>query len=227
MAITAPSTGRPDTTRPPSTTMAGSEVAPPTRLRRHPAWVWGGIALITVGGTVSAAMYSSSSDDNEVLAVREAVVRGEVIGQDDLVVVRVGVDPAVATIPASELSAIVGQHAATDLPPGGLLAPGQVTAQSIPPKDYSVVGLSLTGAMVPGDQVQPGDKVRVVATTGEGGDVSTAAPESIEAVVVGVSPDDVTGNVLVSVQVPRENGPRLTLLATAGKASIVLDSSEG
>ena len=226
MTITAPSPGHPEAARSQTKNAASSEIAPPTRLRRHPGWVWGGVAFVCASAVVSVALYNSSSDATEFLAVREAIVRGQVIEQDDLVTVRVGVDPAVATVPAGELETVVGQHAATDVPVGGLLAPGQFTTASVPPADHSVVGLSLTGAMVPADQVGPGDKVRVVATTGEGGEVSTAAPESIEAVVVGLSVDDITGNVLISVQVPRESGPRLALLATAGKASVILDSAE-
>lgn len=217
---------------PPAQTSAkeprATEVAPPVRLRRHALWVWTGAALIAAGGVVSVGLYGASSDAHEVLAAREPLTRGQVIEADDLATVSIELDPAVASVPASELDRLVGQFAAADVPAGGLLSAEQVTSQAVPPQGQSVVGLSLTGAMVPGQNLQPGDKVRVVATAGANGEVSdTTTPEAIAATVVAVSVDDVTGNLQVEVQVPQETGPRLALLATAGKAALVLDPSEG
>jgi len=227
MTTIAPAPGAGSPARATSKDAGTADVAPPVRLRRHPAWVWGGVATVFAGAVAGASLWSASSDANEILAAREPLTRGQIIEQDDLATVRVGLDPAVSSIPASELDAIVGQYAAMDVPAGGLLAAEQVTDQALPAQGQSVVGLSLTGAMVPTQHLQPGDKVRVVATAGPNGEIAdTTTPESIPATVVGVSVDEVTGNLQVEVQVSRESGPRLALLATAGKAAVVLDSAE-
>src|SRR5690606_29986088 len=126
-----------------------ADVAPPVRLPRHPARVWRGLSTVLAGAVAGASPWSASSDANVDLPAREPLTRGQIIEQDDLATVRVGLDPAVSSIPASELDAIVGQYAATAVAAGGRLAAGQVTDQALPAPGQSVVGLSLTGAMVP------------------------------------------------------------------------------
>src|SRR5690606_17190055 len=160
MTTIAPAPGAGSPARATSKDAGTADVAPPVRLRRHPAWVWGGVATVFAGAVAGASLWSAASDANEILAAREPLTRGQIIEQDDLATVRVGLDPAVSSIPASELDAIVGQYAAMDVPAGGLLAAEQVTDQALPAQGQSVVGLSLTGAMVPTQHLQPGDKVR-------------------------------------------------------------------
>ena len=52
----------------------------------------------------------------------------------------------------------------------------------------------------------------------------TTQPDSIQAVVVGVAKDETTGNAIVNVQVPTNDGPMLAARAATGKVAIVLDS---
>jgi hypothetical protein len=105
----------------------------------------------------------------------------------------------------------------------------QITDAAVPPKGFAVVGLSLTGAMLPTEQLAFGDTVRVVPTGGEGGAPvatgGTVAP-AYAASVVGLSEDDITGNALVNVQVEAANAPSVAKLAAAGQVALVLDSQE-
>ena len=52
----------------------------------------------------------------------------------------------------------------------------------------------------------------------------TGQPASIDAVVVGMAKDETTGNAIVNVQVPNNEGPMLAARAATGKVAIVLDS---
>ncbi|GAA4719598.1 SAF domain-containing protein [Promicromonospora umidemergens] len=206
-----------------------AQIAPPPKMRRRPAMVALSVALICVGGLASAWAWQSTSNAQEVLTVRETVHRGEVIEEADLVAVQIGLDPAIQAVPAADLSTLVGKRAALDIAAGGVVTADQVTDAMVPPKGYAVVGLSLTAAMLPTDQIiVPGDLVRVVTTAGEAGAAVEPGTEipTYAASVVGVSIDEITGNTLVNVQVARPKAAIVGALAANGQVALVLDSQE-
>jgi len=204
----------------------GENLAPPPKLRRRPALIAASIAAICLGALVSLWAYQSSSSTHSVLAMRQTVERGQVISRDNLMSVSISVDPALHPLSANQSDSVVGKHAALDMPAGGLVTADQVTDQALPAKGSSIVGISLTPGMLPVDQVQMGDHVRIVSTPGQQGDVAAGAPDLIDAVVVGLSKDGTTGNTIVNVQVPSASAARLAALAATGKAALVLDSRE-
>lgn len=73
--------------------------ASPVKLRRRPSMVIWSVALVVLGGVLGLAIWSLSSTSTEVVAVRAAVDRGELIAADDLVVARVAVDPSLRVVP--------------------------------------------------------------------------------------------------------------------------------
>src|SRR5215211_3866280 len=83
-------------------TTAGDAIAPPPKLRPRPLLVVASIAAVCLGALFGAWAYTSVSTTQEVVAVRSSVQRGELISRDDLVAVRIGVDPALSPIPRSE-----------------------------------------------------------------------------------------------------------------------------
>ena len=214
-------------------TSPAESIAPPPKMRRRPLVAVAAVAAICLGALVSMWAWQSSSDAQDVLAVRETIERGQdpflragQVEPDDLMTVKITVDPALRPLLASEVDSVVGQRAALDIAAGGVVTAEQLTDAAIPPKGESVVGISLSSAMLPVNQVRVGDKVRVVATAGEQGEVTTSIPEAIEAIVVRVTADEMTGNSLVNVSVPHENAPYVATLAASGKAALVLDSQE-
>lgn len=184
------------------------------------------VALICVGGLASGWAWQSTSTAQEVLTVRETVLRGALIEEDNLVRVRIGVDPAIKAVPAVEMATLVGQRAALDIVAHSVVTEGQVKDVVVPPKGFSVVGLSLTAAMLPTEQLAVGDKVRVVTTTAGEGAAAAAAPAAYGATVVRSSPDEITGNTLVNVQVATDVAPGVARRAAAGEVALVLDSQE-
>jgi hypothetical protein len=211
-------------------TAAGRAVPPivaPPKLRRRPGLIALSVALVCLGALVGGWLWLSASNAQEVLALRQTVHRGELIADEDLQAVRVSLDPALHPVPASARDAVVGKRASVDLAAGGLLPAGAVTDETVPQPGMSVVGLSLTGAQLPAEDLVSGDPVRVVSTPGEQGEVGTGAPATIEAVVVGVTTDPETGARIVDVTVPRTDAPRLAAWAATGKVAVILDSAEG
>jgi hypothetical protein len=201
--------------------------ATPPRLRRRPLLVGLSVVAVCLGALLGAWAYTSATSAQAVVAVRTLVERGQVIERDDLVTVRIGVDPALQPIPATELEGLVGQRAATDLPAGGLVTRAAVTSSVLPAAGQSVVGVALPASLLPGEPLRPGDRVRIVATPGEQGDVTgSKPPRAITAAVVGLFPDDEKGVTVVSVQVPYAVAAEVAALAATGKVAIVLDSRE-
>ena len=86
----------------------------------------GRLALVVLGALLSVWAYSSLGNAQQVIAVRADISRGEVITEEALQVVRVGVDPALQVVPAADLGLLVGQRAGADLRAGQLVVPSAV-----------------------------------------------------------------------------------------------------
>ncbi len=198
--------------------------ARPPKIRRRPLMLVGTIAAVVVGGLGTAWVFTASAASSEVVAVRAAVERGEVIDRTDLVVVKVGLDPSLDIVPASRIDQVVGQRAATDLAPGGLLASGSVTDEVLPKAGETLVGVGLAPTMLPAEPLLAGDHVRIVETPGLQGEVVTA-PVVMAAVVSRVTILE-TGDTLVDVLVPTERAAELAARAATGRVALVLESRE-
>lgn len=224
MSVTTKPNGRTRPVPSPSIEPPSTAGAPP-KLRRRPVGVLLSVATIILGSVLGLWLWSTAGSTTEVLAVRTLVHRGEVIDRDDLMVVRVGVDPAVKTVPASELDAVAGRRAALDLAAGGLVGPDTLVATVLPGRGTSVVGIGLASGMLPAEPLAPGDAVRIVQTPGQQGEVE-APPVTIPAQVVGVHPDQAADQTIVDVLVPADAAADLAARAATGKVALVLDARE-
>lgn len=203
----------------------GMPVQPsPVKLRRRPSMVIWSVALVVLGGVLGLAIWSLSSTSTEVVAVRAAVDRGELIAAEDLVVARVAVDPSLRVVPAADLLQMVGQRAVRDLAPGTLLSPEQVGPDVIPGPGQTIVGVAVGLGRLPAEPLRPGDRVRLVETSSDQG-APAAKPTAIEAVVHGVSPTGPDGvTVVVDVIVPNAAAAKVADRAAIGRVAIVLDA---
>ena len=200
-------------------------LAAPPKLRRRPAALLVSVATIVLGSLGGLWLWTAAGHTTEVLAVRTLVHRGEVIDRDDLMTVRVSLDPAVQTVAATQADAVAGQRAALDLAPGGLLTPSDFATSVLPARGTSVVGVGLAPGMLPAEPIAPGDAVRVVQTPGAQGEVADA-PVTVSATVVGVHPSETGDQTIVDVVVPAEAAADLAARAATGKVALVLDSRE-
>jgi hypothetical protein len=205
---------------PPSSTA----LTPPPKLRRRPSLIVASVLLVVIGALASAWAYTSLGNAQEVVAVRTDIARGQLIGAESLQIVRIGVDPALQTVPASQAQSLVGKRAAVDLKAGQLLVPGAVTTEVVPRQGKSAVGLSLAAAQMPSEPLVVGDKVRVVTTPGTQGDVGTTAPTVFSGDVLTVSDRGADGTTPVTVEVDADRAPALAAWSASGKVALVLDS---
>lgn len=185
------------------------------------------VALVATGGALGAYAFTSVDNTQEVLVVAEDVARGATIEADDVTVVRMSVDPALAPVAAGEQSRIVGTRAAVDLWSGTLLTAAAIAESTVPVTGESLVGVSLTSAQMPSEQLYAGDVVRLVLTPDTAGARGTVEPlDTIEAVVVGVRGVAETGSTVVDVTVPEDQAAELAAVASLGGVALVLDSRE-
>ncbi|WP_300077705.1 SAF domain-containing protein [Propioniciclava sp.] len=152
-APTQPRNGQ-DVPPPAADQRVSPQLAPPPKMRRRPLIVVAAVAAICLGALLGVLAYTSVSSAREVVAVRANVDRGTEITRDDLITVRIGVDPALTTIPAAQIDELVGMRAERDLVAGGIVTPDQVTHDSVPAQGKTVVGLSLSPALVPADSLR-------------------------------------------------------------------------
>lgn len=196
----------------------------PPRLRRRPVFLVVGVLAVALGALITSWLVTRVGHAQPVVAVREAVDRGEVITEQNLMTVSISVDPALKVIAAAQLPSVVGQRATVDLPAGGLVVQGSFDAQPLPVAGQSLVGVWLAPGQLPGQPLRSGDRVRVVATPRQQESLPDQAPTVLAATVVStsVSPD---GHSLVTVSVPTPVAPQLSALVATGRIALVLDSA--
>lgn len=201
----------------------GPRSLPPPKLRRRPWLSVAAVLAIGLGAAGGTWVWSAATDTVEVLAARTTIPRGALITQDDLQLVRITTDPALAPLPGDDLKEVVGKRAAYDILAGGLLTSDAATDSPVPGDGKSVVGIALTPSQEPGLALRNGDPVRVVAAPAVGEDVPVGSPTFTEAEVVGSHRAE-DGTLVVSVMVPHEQATELAARAATGNVALVLDS---
>ncbi|WP_211357076.1 SAF domain-containing protein [Nocardioides rubriscoriae] len=205
---------------------AATALAPPPKLRRRPALIAAAIGAICLGALLAGWAWTATTNTQEVLVARHSIERGAVIEADDLTRLRLSADPALKPVAAEQFDKVVGQRAAVDIAAGGMLTPGSFTTEVVPGEGQSVVGVALTPAQAPGLDLQYGDKVRVVVTPAQGGELPAETPLSNDATVVGVHTSDETGQTVVDLLVPKADVAVLATRIATGNIALVLDSRE-
>lgn len=208
-------------------------VSPPrvSARRRRPGVIALSLALIAVGGAGVAVLLLQVGNRTDVVSVVRDVQVGQVLTEDDLGKASIALDPAVKAVRADDLKSVVGKRAAVELRPGSLLAPSQVTKDSLVKAGEQLVPIGLEPKQVPATALVPGQKVELVHVPAQGatdGAKSDAAPQTIEGRVVkatGAAPG--TGIVVVDVATSASDGPRAAAWVAAGTLRLVLAAPDG
>lgn len=197
----------------------------PIKLQRSPKKIALSVLLIALSALGFAWYATAYRHTTDVVTVRQAVDRGEVIKREDLQSASITLDPALRTIPKSEIDSLVGKRAASDLHPGTIVAPDQVSAANFPAKGASVVGLYLASSQMPHTPLRPASVVRLIATPKAGDDASAAKAQSVSytATVVGVKQMPDNSHVIVDVLVPTDQAGPVAALDATQRLALVLD----
>ncbi|WP_369276000.1 SAF domain-containing protein [Streptomyces sp. R11] len=200
--------------------------------RRRPGVIALSLALIAAGGVGVAVLLLQVGHRTEVVTVVREVQVGQVLTEQDLGAASVALDPALKAFEADDRDSVVGKRAAVELKSGSLLAPSQVTKDSLVKAGEQLVPIGLKPEQVPATALVPGQKVQLVHVPAQGasnadveGDTS---PETIAGRVVkasGAAPG--TGVVVVDVATAATDGPTAAAWVSAGTLRLVLDAPDG
>lgn len=199
-------------------------VLPGPRRRRQPKLVVLAVVLVAMGALGSVLLATGLGDRVSVVAVAAQVSSGDPIQRGDLVQARVSADPALQPIPWSEVDAILGMFAATNLVPGSLLTLEQVTAEQLPPDGMQLVGVAVPAGQLPATPLLAGDRVLLIPVALSESGLAADQGSPIEATVVRVGPVGVDGSRVVDVLVDDAEGRTVAGLSAGGLLAIVLVS---
>ncbi|MFH9826398.1 MULTISPECIES: SAF domain-containing protein [Streptomyces] len=209
-------------------------VAPPrvSARRRRPGVIALSLALIAAGGAGVAVLLLQVGDRTEVVTVVRDVQVGQVLTGADLGRASISLDPAVKIVKADDLDSVVGKRAAVQLKPGSLLAPSQVTKDSLVKAGEQLVPIGLKPEQVPATALVPGQKVLLVHVAAQGvadaGEAADEAPQTLTGrVVKASSAAPGTGVVVVDVATTTQDGPTAAAWVAAGALRLVLAAPDG
>ncbi|WP_432198850.1 SAF domain-containing protein [Streptomyces sp. bgisy027] len=213
---------------------AAGPVTPPrvSARRRRPGVIALSLALIAAGGAGVAVLLLQVGHRTEVVTVVRDVQVGQVVTEDDLGTASITLDPAVKAVRGNDLASVVGKRAAVELKPGSLLAPSQVTKDSVVKAGEQLVPIGLKPEQVPATALVPGQKVQLVHVPAQGqadvGKTSDTVPETIDGrVVKASSAAPGTGTVVVDVATTAAQGATAAAWVSAGTVRLVLAAPDG
>ncbi|WP_326782781.1 SAF domain-containing protein [Streptomyces sp. NBC_00151] len=190
------------------------------------------LGLIAAGGVGVAVLLLQVGHRTEVVTVVRDVQVGQVLTEQDLGRASIALDPAVKAVDASDLDEVVGKRAAVELRPGSLLAPSQVTKDSLVKAGEQLVPIGLKPEQIPATVLVPGQKVQLVHVPAQGetgtDKASESRPQTLPGRVVkvsGAAPG--TGVVVVDVATSADDGPTVAAWVSAGTLRLVLAAPDG
>jgi SAF domain-containing protein len=224
MTTTVPSPPRTGAPPPPPSAPGGPQfnVEPPRAGRRKSRFPEIALAVLLITLGAAGAVWWKGSDEarQPVLAMRNAVRRGEVVRREDLMVVELNADTRLATIPDKESGRAIGKIAAADLAAGAVVSPDQFT-ETAPIKDgEAIVGMTLEPGEVPTATMRPGDTVQVVQAAKAQSQQGAAGPASSQTRVLVRSAEvvdvvDRQGRAFVSLRMSQDDA-----LAVSGASAL-------
>ncbi|WP_432190006.1 SAF domain-containing protein [Streptomyces sp. Tue6028] len=190
------------------------------------------LGLIAAGGAGVAVLLLQVGHRTEVVTVVRDVQVGQVLTEQDLGKASISLDPAVKAVTADDLDEVVGKRAAVELRPGSLLAPSQVTRDSLVKAGEQLVPIGLKPEQIPATALVPGQKVQLVHVPAQGetetDKPSGSSPTTLPGrVVKASSAAPGTGVVVVDVATSASDGPTAAAWVSAGTLRLVLAAPDG
>ncbi|MEU4524749.1 SAF domain-containing protein [Amycolatopsis sp. NPDC024027] len=163
------------------------------------------VGVLLVLASVGGALWWTTSAQGRVpvLAVARALSVGHVLERSDVREVDIAAADTIATVPAEQVTAVLGRPMATSLSPGALLTPGSVGPAAVPAAGHAIVAVALKPGQFP-LEVAAGAPALVVVTAPSSQAVSSpSAPESGQmwpATVIGLAKAESDQTTVISLQ---------------------------
>jgi hypothetical protein len=174
-----------------------------------------------VGGLITYFGLSGNGQQT-VLVVKDGLQRGQEITSGSLTTINIAADAGNGAVPAVQSSTVIGQKAIVDLPRGSLITTNNIGSNLGIADGSSVVGVGLTSAQTPSRPLQAGDKVRIVRTPTQGGQIDQKVTP-VTGVVDSTKFDDMKGLTIVDVIVATAAAQDVVAWSASGNAGLILD----
>ncbi|MCP3858927.1 MAG: hypothetical protein GY704_04685 [Phycisphaeraceae bacterium] len=178
-----------------------------------------GLLVVGVFALTATWFYSSTSDREPIVAVRNPIERGQQISAGDLMVVDVASDQAINALPSSESGQVLGRTALVDLAPGTLMSADLYADQALIAAGNGVVGLALDPGEYPTLTLGPGDRVRIVETPRGTDDAEVVLVDNAE--VIDVAPIGVQNQLFVSLSMATTEADAVVSAASQDRVRLV------
>jgi hypothetical protein len=207
-----------------------SRLPEPPRIagRRNPRWIALGVVALCLGGLLSYVIYAQVAAQSAVVAMAKTVNRGAVIQTTDLTTTTVSGATKVSTVPAADLSSLVGKRAAYDLVEGSLVPAAAAEAQAMPSTGRAVVGLKLSQGRAPLGLLTASAPVRLVALPSgdQPAGQTAAASTAYFGRVVDVTAGADGTSVLLNVDVAAADAPAIAQLGAQDRIAVLRDADK-
>jgi SAF domain len=218
----------PSSWKPAASAQINSVPAPP-RIpgRRNPKWIALGVLALCLGALLSYVVYTRVAAETPVVIMAHTLYRGETVAASDLAVTRLSGETVAKSVPASQLSTLVGRTAVFDLPEGTILTPGAIAEVAIPAEGHAVVGIKLATGRAPAALLTPGSRVRLVALAAVSAADSEAADnlggKTYQATVIDQAPGADGASIAINVDVKSGQAPTIATLAASDRLVVIRD----
>jgi hypothetical protein len=181
-----------------------------------------GAVLVVVCALAFAVTGLRVDPRSAVLVLARPVPAGHVLTDTDLAVVRIVPDAALATLPESQRSAVVGRAVRLPLAANSLLSNDVLGPPAWPPAGQSVIAVAVKSGRAPVG-LTAGARVLVLVVPASAASTAGSATGTIpqaRATVVAVGAGDTSGTTVVSLLMSSANAVRIA--GASGDAALVV-----
>ena len=196
---------------------------------RNPTWLVAGVLLVVLSALGGVLLFTSNDDRTDVLVAAAELQPGRPVGRSDLRIGRVAAGDDVASMSPDEAADVVGRFPVGRVPAGTMLTPGMFASEVPLGPDEMVFGAALDPGEAPLSGLEVGAPVELLEVAA----ADPAAPEvevaaaSLGSGTVWAVESIATGQLWVSLRVPRDVGVAASLASAADTLRVVLIGGTG
>ncbi len=196
---------------------------------RNPTWLVAGVLLVVLSALGGVLLFTSNDDRTDVLVAAAELQPGRPVERGDLRIGRVAVGDDVTSMPPADAADVVGRFPVGRVPADTMLTPGMFADEVPLGPDEIVFGAALDPGEAPLSGLEVGAPIELL-------EVAAADPATPEVAVAATSLGSgtvwavesiATGQLWVSLRVPRDVGVAASLASAADTLRVVLIGGTG